>query len=173
MTTLLDQYVARLANISPFNIHAIDAAKDEVTPWYEVGGPALVNDLILNDMNLSAQVQAIGAQIMHWGRMESQCRRVWAMVERQYRQWREGVSLDCFTPPTDPAPKGWKKPTKPEVEATYRSDPQYTVWQQRIERAEEAFNSAHAVLEGFRAKKDMLKMAVIRSAEDGAARLSV
>jgi hypothetical protein len=172
MSTVLDQYVARLQNVRPFNVYTIDG-KGAVAPWYEVG-PEIVRELVLSPHNLDLQVQAISAQIQFWGRMEAQAKRVWEIEERRYRQWRDSRLLELSQPPSDPeAAKGWKKPTEKSIEATYRSESAYRKFWMSVERAEEAFNACHSILEGFRAKKDMLRSHVYRSQEDGAARLSV
>jgi len=171
-STALDQYVARLQNARPFNIYNIDS-KGEVAPWFEVT-PEVVKELVIQTYDLGTQVQAISAQIQFWGRMESQCKRVWQIEERNYRKWRDAQVLFLSTPPDDPElAKAWKKPTEKRIEAAYRQMPEYDQYWEAVERAEEAYNGAHAILEGFRAKKDMLKSHVYRSQEDGAARLSV
>lgn len=172
MSTVLDQYVARLQNVRSFNIFSI-GKKGEVAPWYEVG-PEVVRELVLSPHNLDFQVQAISAQIQFWGRMEAQSKRVWEIEERAYRHWRDARILEMATPPTDAAAaKSWKKPTEKHIEATYRQDPAYHKFWTASERAEEAFNACHAILEGFRAKKDMMRAHVYRAQEDGAARMSV
>lgn len=170
--TLLDQYTARLQNMRSFNIYTIDA-KGNVGSWYEVGSD-IVQELVIQSHNLDVQVQTISAQVQFWGRMESQCKRVWQIEERNYRRWRDGQLLDAARPPSDPdAQKGWKKPSEKHIEAAYRQLPEYHKMWQATERAEEAFNACHNILEGFRAKKDMLRSHVYRAKEDGAARLSV
>jgi len=176
MSTLLDQYISRLSNLTSFNIHSVDETSDTVNPWYEVTGKNVVNDLVIFEATLQEQVQAISAQVMHWGRLSAQCRRVLAVVERQYRHWREILSASLYVKPADwdeEADGVWKRPTGAQVEAAYRSHPDYTLWQKRIERAEEAYNAAEAVLDGFRCKRDMLKSAVYRRREESAPRLSV
>lgn len=171
-TTLLDQYIARLQNIRTFNIYTV-GADGAVGPWYEVG-PDVVKELVIQSYDLATQVQMISAQVQFWGRMESQCKRVWQIEERNYRRWRDGQFLEMSKPPTDPdAAEGWKKPSDKRIEMMYRQLPKYHTMWQAVERAEEAFNSCHNILEGFRAKKDMLRSHVYRAKEDGAARLSV
>lgn len=170
--TLLDQYIARLQNIRPFNIYNIDD-QGNVNPWYEVTAE-VVRDLIIQTYDLQTQVQVISTQIQFWGRMESQAKRVWQIEERNYRRWRDGQYLAFSQPPNDPIEaKDWKKPTEKKIEALYRQTPEYDQYWAAVERAEEAFNAAHAILEGFRAKKDMLRSHVYRSKEDGQARMSV
>jgi len=170
--TVLDQYVARLQNMRSFNIYTIDE-KGNVGPWYEVG-PEIVQELVIQNYDLATQVQSISAQIHFWGRMESQCKRVWQIEERNYRRWRDNQILEMAKPPSDPeAKKDWKKPSEKHIEAAYRQRPEYHKLWQASERAEEALNSCSNILEGFRAKKAMLSSHVYRAREDGAARLSV
>lgn len=171
-TTTLDQYVARLQNVRPFNIYTIDAS-GSVAPWFEVTAE-VVHELVIQTYDLQTQVQSISVQIQFWGRMEAQCKRVWQIEERNYRRWRDAQILALSNPPSDPEEaKSWKKPTEKRIEALYRQMPEYDQYWAAVERAEEATNGAHAILEGFRAKKDMLRAHVFRSKEDGAARMSV
>ena len=170
--TILDQYVARLANLNSFNIYSVHA-DGSVKPWYDVTG-AIVKDLVIDDVGLGNQVQTIAAQIMHWGRLAAQAKRVWEVEERGYRQWRDGIVLSLVEPPTESqARKEWKKPTESVIEATYRTDPAYVLWGQRVERAEEAYNAALAVQEGFKAKRDMLMRYVVRHADESQPHLTV
>lgn len=170
--TTLDQYVARFQNIRPFNIYTIDD-QGNVGPWFEVTSD-VVQELVIQIHDLQTQVQTISVQIQFWGRMESQAKRVWQIEERNYRRWRDAQILALSQPPDDPElAKGWKKPTEKRIEASYRQMPEYDHYWIAVERAEEAFNGAHAILEGFRAKKDMLRAHVFRSREDGAPRMDV
>jgi hypothetical protein len=172
-TTALDQFIARFQNMRSFNVYNIDD-QGEVRPWFDVPGPSVVRDLVIKPHDLETQVQSISVQIQFWGRMEAQCKRVWQIEERNYRRWRDAQLLELSQAPTDPEEaKGWKKPSDKRIEALYRQRPEYNELWQAVERAEEATNAAHAVLEGFRAKKDMLRAHVFRSHEDGQARMSV
>ena len=170
---LLDQIVTRLKNVPSWNIYAIDEAKDSSAPWYEVTG-MVAKELVISEALLEEQVASIPAQIQFWGRLESQARRVWEMTDRKYRQWRDTLVMGLLEPPADPVKaKDWKKPTEKTLEAAYRADAQYPIWQKEVERAEEAFNATHAVLEGWRAKMEMMKLAVFRRREDSAPRMGV
>jgi hypothetical protein len=170
--TILDQYVARLSNLNPFNIFAVHA-DGTVHPWYEVSG-AIVKDLVIDEVALGQQVQTISAQIAHWGRLAAQAKRVWEIEEREYRRWRDQIILEMVEPPADPqSRKDWKKPTELVIEATYRTHPEYVAWNQRIERAEEAHNAAIAVQEGFKAKRDMLVRYVTRHRDESQPHLTV
>lgn len=169
MATKLDETIARLQNIHPFNVYQVTKT-GETEPWYQVTG-GIVKDLVLNEDNLAEQVQTISAQIMHWGRLVGQCKRVWEIAERQYRIWRDTTALGMLEPATKP--KGWKKPTGAQVDSTIRTQPEYVAHYTAMERAEEAYNAAVAVLDGFRAKRDMIKAAVLKATESSAARLGV
>lgn len=169
---ILDQFIARLQNLHPFNIYAIQA-DGGVQPWYEVTG-LIVKDLVLDEVTLGQQVQTIAAQITHWGRLAAQAKRVWEIEERNYRRWRDYCFLKAIEAPTEPeAAKGWKKPTEAAIEASYRTDPEYVKHQSKIERAEEAYNAAIAVQEGFKAKKDMLVRYVVRYRDETQPHLTV
>lgn len=167
--TLLDQYVQRLQNMSPFNVYVVNA-DGSVAPWYEVTGE-IVKDVVLREDALALQVASIASQILHWGRHAAQCKRVWEIEERQYRVWRAKKILDLSTPPTDD--KGWKKPTESVIEATYQAHPEYSAYYARTERAEEAYNASMAIVEAFKAKRDMIKATVVRAHDSGQPRLTV
>ena len=166
----LDPIIARLQNLHPFNIYQVSPATGEVAPWFEVTG-GIVQDLVLRDDRLHEQVQTIAAQVMHWGRLAAQAKRVWEITERHYRIWRDRTVLTLLDPATKPA--DWKKPTEKQVDGTIRILPEYTTHYQEQERAEEAYNAAMAILDGFRAKRDMIKAAVQRATEGSAPRLAV
>ncbi len=159
----LDAIIARLQAMPAFNIHSVDAETAAHRPWWNVTS-GIVQDLVVREEYLRDQVQALPAQIAFWGRMTALTRRVWEIEEREYRHWRDGEVLKLSTPPKDD-PK-WKKPTEKTIEATYRSHREYKKWSIRVERAEEAFNSAQAILDGFKAKRDMLRIAAM-SSRDG------
>lgn len=169
LNTTLDQAIARLQNLPTFNIYKINP-DGSIGPWFEVTG-GVVADLVLREDRLTEQVQVIGAQIMHWGRLVSQAKRVWEITERQYRIWRDRVALTMLDPGTKP--KDWKKPTQAQVDATIRARTEYNQHYIAQERAEEAYNASLAILDGFRAKRDMLKGAVVRAVENAAPRMSV
>ena len=162
---LLDEYVARLQNMEPFNIQAVNA-KGEPQPWYSVTGE-IVRDLVIYEPTLAEQVQAIAAQIAHWGRLAAQSKRVWEIEERRFRSWKAERVLELSEPPDDPElAKVWKKPSEAKIEATYRTDPDYEVQSARVERAEECFNAATAILEGFKAKASVLRWAVFKGRDE-------
>lgn len=162
MDALLDQYVARLQNLEPFEIQAIEPT-GEVRPWYNVTGE-IVRDLVVYESNLSEQVQIVAGQIAHWGRLAAQAKRVWEIEERGFRRWKAAQVLAASEPPENES--GWKKPSEAKIEAMYRTNEQYAVWSKRVERAEEAFNAASAILEAFRAKVQVLRSLVFRGRDE-------
>lgn len=134
----------------------------------------IVETTMISEVDLAAQVARVSGEITHWGIMEARARKAWQRGEMEYRVWREVLTVKLLTPPVDPAKlKEWKKPTEAAIEANYRSNPEYPVHQRRLHDLEESFNAAHAVLEGFRAKKEMLRASVRRSNEDGSPMMSL
>lgn len=165
--TALDQYVQRLQNLPSFDVLQVDPT-GVVKPWYTVQGATIVQDLIIREADLALQVQTVAAQVGHWGRIVAVAKRVHAMREREYRVWKASCFLDAMTPPLKASvAKGekleWKKPTVAEMEAMYRTRPEYSTLNQEVERAEEAYNAASVVLDAFRVKRDALKIAVGRA----------
>lgn len=168
MSNMLDAYVARFQNLPPFNIHAIVERGMATEPWYEVKASDVLKELVLDHLNVATQVSVVTAQIQKWGRLESLARRVWQVAERRYRAWRSRFYLESLEKKED-----GKKPTQAVIEARYRSHPEYQELQAEIERAEEAYNSAHALLDAFKAQKAMLQNYAYRPRDGGAPQLSV
>lgn len=160
------------AHQQPFDLYGVDDAGN-IQKLLTVTA-AIVETAMISETDLAAQVCRVSGEITHWGVMESRARKSWQRGEMEYRVWREVLTAKLLAPPVDPAKaKEWKRPTEAMIEANYRSQPEYLVHQRRLHDLEESFNAAHAVLEGFRAKKEMLKATVKRSNEDGAPMLSV
>ena len=169
--TQLDEYVARFQTMPPFNIHHIVDGGLDTQPWFEVRGIEIVAQLVINEVDLYNQVVQITAEIQKWGRLAAQTRRVWEIWERNYRAWRSRCYLDQIDPPDKP--DDWKKPTEKAIEARYRINPVYHDFYRRIEAAEEANSATEAILNAFRAKKDMLLRFAYKSRDDSAPRLFV
>jgi len=169
MNNRLDQIIARIQNMHPFNIWQVKP-DGSIEPWYEVTG-AIVRELVIDENNLGEQVQIVGAQIGQWHRYASLCKRVWEITERHYRVWRDTTTLELLDPQNKPA--DWKKPTEKIVSATIRTLPEYTKHYEAQERAEEAYNSALGILEGFKAKKEIMRATVVKATDYAAARLAV
>ena len=169
MSTNLDKIVSRLQCIHSFNVWEVNP-NGEIGPWLEVTR-GIIKELVLYEDTLAEQVQLVAAQIMYWGRVSSQAKRVWEVTEREYRQWRDKTALEYLAP--EVPPDGWKRPTEKIVDCTIRTLPGYRMHYEAMERAEEAYNSALAVLDGFRAKKDVVRATVYRATEGSAPRLSV
>lgn len=164
----LDAIIQRLQMMQSFPIYAIDP-HGNVEPWLIVHGPAIVPGLVINPHNLREQVDTVAGSVMHWGRMAAQCQRVWQVRERHYRHWRSTVELRCLS---EGIP-GLSKVTQGAIESYYRTLPEYATHQSLVEEANESFLSAEAVLEGFRAMKDMLRSDVYRARDGSLQRGSV
>ena len=169
MSTVLDQIVHRLQNMPAFTLYAV-TGDGELETWYDVGGD-IVKDLVINELALAEQVQSVGAQIAHWGRLAAQARRVWQIREREYRIWRDGYYLEWHQRALDDPDK--KKITAKELDCMGRVHPEYKAKYNLMEEAEESYNAAVAIVEGFKAKRDMLRASVYRAREDSQPRLSV
>lgn len=154
----------------PFDLFVMDAGAPEPRKLMVVDA-GIVSATMIDESDLAAQVCRVSGEITHWGILEAKARRAWQWAEVQYRQWRERLAVKMLTKPD--GDKEWKKPTEGQIEAAYRSHPDYHGYQMRLQMYEESTNGAHAVLEGFRAKKEMLRSAVRRSGEDGAPQLSI
>lgn len=169
--TILDQYIHRVQNIPSWNIHSISDDGMHANPWFEVTCDQAVRDLVLDEMRLHEQVSTVTGEIQKWGRLSALARRAWEVEERAYRTWRSAYMLQKMDP--EEKTKGWKRPTKEQLEAMYRMEPAYHQLQARIERAEEAFHATEVMLEAMRAKKDMLLKFAYRRRDDGLPQLSV
>ena len=163
MYETVESILARLLNFAPWNVYRFNTITKECEPHLEIASGVLY-DVVIQEGNLREQVQTVSGQIAHWGRLLAQCERVWQATEHKYRVWRDGKSLDLTNP--EDKPDDWKKPTQGQVDRLIRVDPEYTEWYIKQERAQEAYNATKAVYEAFKAKKDMLKAALIRSKED-------
>lgn len=152
----LDEYVQAVQNIQPFNINRI-LPHGDVEPWFEVT-QEIAGELVIREERVGYLVQTVAAQVEKWGRLAAQAKRVWQVEERKYRVWRSEVFISAKRPPVDPKEaKTWKKPSEKDVEAQYRADPEYTVIHVRIEAAEEAYDAAKAIVEGFKAQRELLR----------------
>lgn len=165
----LDTVISRLQSMHSFNIYEV-TPEGKVQPWYEVTPKSVVPDLVINENNLLEQVQTISARIAHWGRLAAQCKRVWQIEEREYRKWRDSYYLDTIQTAES---EGKKKPSDKVIEAGYRTHPIYDAMYSATERAEEAYNATLAILDGWRMKKESLRIAAYRRNEDGASILSI
>jgi len=170
MIESLEQITARLVNVPSWDIYQVAEHGDAVSPGYTVSG-TIAFDLVVRDANLREQIQTVATQIMHWGRWAAQAKRVWQIVEHQFRVWRDTYALSLIDP--EGKPEGWKKPTQEQVRQMCRAHPNYSFWYVQQERAEEAYNATLAVYEGFKVKKEMLRLAVRRHDDNGQPMLDI
>lgn len=155
--TELEQVVARLKNSPPWVIYSANEHTDSLDPTYTISSD-VIDSLIIKEANLKDQIDIISCQIQYWGRLEAMARRAMVISDRMYRCWKSKKILSYIN--HDPSDKSWKKPTDTVMEAMYRNDLEYNLYQIQMEKNEEAYNATHMVLEGFKAKREMLKLAV-------------
>ena len=156
--------------LAPFWISTI-SPKGDVVNYHLVDPKIVLNELVIQEGYLRDQVQLISAQIMFWGGLAARAKRVWEKVERDYRIWRDKTKLDLLSPAGKPA--DWKKPAVNSIDFEVRALPEYAIRYEMQENAEEVYNATTAILEGFKAKKDVMKQVVYRHQDGGQPRLSV
>jgi len=155
----MDAIIQRLQNIASFNIYQINT-DGTCQPWYNVTGKEVVDNLLLSDSDLRGQVQTVNGRIAYWGRLASQAKRVLEIKEREYRIWKATIYLHYRN--------DGEKHTEKELDALIRTSPGYVDSYQQIERAEEAYNSTLAVVDAWKSKLQVMKMAIYRqNTEDG------
>lgn len=176
----LDHLLQVLGNMPSWNIHRFEKRADgrlRPIPWYEVTGAEIVNTVALREEDLNVQITSLSSQVAFWGRMVALCERATSWEERSYRVWRETQRLQLFEDLIETTDgKGetkWKKRTVAQVDAAFRTLPEYGDHYDRIDRAKEALTATKAVAEAFQAKKEIARMAVRRSIQDGTAELAV
>jgi len=163
----MDAILQRLSKVPTFTIYDL-LDSGEVVPEYELPTSQIIAELLLLEENLVEQIGVIPAEIMNWGRMVARAKRVWETEERNYRIWRDTFYLELLR-----VSEGAKKPTEALLTSTIRSTVEYRQWYERIERAEESHNALLAVLEGWRAKKELVRTAVVRQFENAAPQIGV
>ena len=157
----LDAIVSRLQVLPSFGISGVSATGQiEFSFNIEMG---IVVQELLSQMDVMTQAQLIPAQITNWGRLAAQAKRIWEISEREYRIWRDTLYVELATPP-----EGGKKPTEKLIDSTIRKHPEYAFHYTRMETYEEVYNSCTAILDGWRAKKDMFKTGLIQQLENTA-----
>lgn len=157
MKTAADEAIHRLQNMAPFTLFTI-LDDGSITEWWTPSPSELAELVVLREDRLHQDIVQIGVHIMEWSRIAAQAQRVWEIQTRVLRTWKaqqmvEGKEKDAKAPQ-------WL------LEEQYRQKPKYDELSESIERAAEASNAANAVLEGLRAKKDMLRM-FVRRTQDG------
>lgn len=139
-------------------IQSID--KDgKLSDWYTVDG-RIVQELVVREIDLTTQVQAIAGQIAFWARMVAQTKRVWEIRERELRKWKAAKYFEVVK-------AAEKKPTEAKIAAEIRLMDGYEEKYTLVEAAEEAHNAAAGILDGFKAKRDQLRAHAYRPRDDG------
>jgi hypothetical protein len=113
----------------------------------------LIPQLVIDATDLLSEASVCAALILYWGLEAARARRAKARAEAAYRQWRDRNFLDIKN---GPHKEGDKAPSDTVAEKMYRTLPDYGVWQQKIDDAQEQAEQAEAIYEAFRAKKEMI-----------------
>jgi hypothetical protein len=173
MTDTLTKHIQKMQKgVSSFRVQGIDEDKRELTDGQLVEMAQVINECVIHIDGEEDQRRLVSGQVATWGWIAARAQRVYERTEALYRRWREGEFWKAKQPPEDPeAAKKWKKPTDKEAEATYRLHPEYEAWQFKIERAREAWNQCEAIVEGFKAKKDVMRRTQRRMDADEAPNL--
>lgn len=166
----LDAYIQRLQCIQPVLLHTIDFQTGQIAPHLWITGGDLARDLVIREDTLRTQVDVIATQIMYWGRLRAQAKRVWEAEERHYRVWRDSAMLQLIDSaekkPTaadsGKSAKTDKRPTKEMLEMHMRQHQEYGARYSRVEAAEEVYNTLDAAVSAFKAKDQMLQSDVFR-----------
>lgn len=168
MSTPLNAFIQRFQNLPPFNVKALQA-DGTVVPWYTCNPGELVLDLVIREDNIPQQISELSTHIMNWGRIASLAQRVWEIEQRRFRTWKAQRYIELAQQPEGWTPtekdakgkdKSWSKPSDKAIEFTYRTEDAYIPFNQAVEEAAEAYNCAQAFLDAFKAKRDMLRLAI-------------
>ena len=164
----LNELIQKFQNLPSFTVKALGPDGSPMD-WYTVHPGELVLDLVIREEDLMGQISTLSTHIMNWGRIASLAQRVWEIEQRRFRTWKAQQYLAACTKPDDWTPtekdakgndKSWSKPSDKAIEASYRIHPQYAVLEQQVESAAEAYNCAQSFLDAFKAKRDMLRLAI-------------
>ena len=141
----------RIQNLDTFKLHKIVPTGDrvEIADGLEVSPSAIAQSLILRPDAAATTAMEISVQIFEWGRHVARAQRVWEMRERELRSFKARQIVD--------AKKENPKLALAAIEAAYRILPEYEKRSVLLEEASESHNSAVAVLDGYRALRDILK----------------
>lgn len=161
---ILDGIIHALQNLPSWNIYRI---VDTVPlPWLECSGVEIAEQLVIRESTLAVDVMTVGVKIAEWGVLHATAQLAWEVEQRRERSWKANLLEKTMTEDEKLPEKDRRKWTEKLQESLYRSSPDYEEWKMKVERAAFAVNCTQAVLEGFRAKKEMLR-ASIRPAMEG------
>jgi len=169
MSDYLDQYIQRLEAIEPFHVPKI-TDDGEIVEGFRIDG-SVAQVLAIREATLHDAVSVVATEIMWYGRLAAQAKRVWQQREREVTIWKARQYVTLASP--DGKPDGWKKPSDKFIECQYRTLDEYEKRNREAERAEEAFNASQLIVDAFRAKERMLKADVYRARDGSLQRLSV
>lgn len=142
--------------------------ENEVKPGVIVNVKDLLKVIAIDDSRLRRDIDQVVPQILDWGRLVALQKRVWTLREREYRTWKARQELAIRSAGKD-SKDGWGtggKVSADQVEAIYRTSPDYAVVSRAVEEAEEAYLFADVVYRAMKTKADVL-MADVRRVPDG------
>ena len=116
----------------------------------------LTPQLIIQAADLVTDAATCGAQVLYWGVEAARARRFVAQVDAAYRSWRDRAFLDAKA---TPAEGSGKFPSDAVASSLYRQRPEYGDWQGRKATAQEGAEMAEAILEAFRLKAQLIRVA--------------
>lgn len=157
MQNAADEAVHRLQNIAPFTLQTI-LESGVIEDWWSPSPNELAELCVLREDRLYSDIVQIPVRIMEWSRIVAQAQRIWEIRTRELRTWK--ATEVVAGKEEDP------KAAQYVLEEKYRGKEAYVALSEKVERAAEAVNAATAVLDGLKAKKDMLRMFVARN-KDG------
>lgn len=157
MADTLTKHIQKMQKgVTSFWVQGIDEETMELTQGQLVEMARVIDEVVIHVEGEEDQARLVSGQIATWGWIAARAQRVYERTEALYRRWREGEFWAAKQAP-DPEPKGWKKPTDKEAESVYRLHPEYEAWQFRVERSREVWNQCEAIVEAFKAKKDVMR----------------
>lgn len=168
-----DAYVDRLSRIANVEMWTLDDAGVPVVEFLLSGD--IVRRLLIDDANLRGDIDVVAGEIMYWGRVVARQRRCHQVSDRIYRQWRASKEIAFRKAVESGLEKGWGqggRASTEQVEAAYRTDPDYETVNGRVEATEESYNVADAIYRAFKQKADLLAQDVRRAPDGALQRLS-
>ena len=161
----LDKIIHALQNLPTWNVYLI--VNGVPTPWLECQGVEVAEQLVVRESTLAVDVMSVSVKIMEWGVLAAKAQEIWEVEQRRERVWKAKLLEAAISEDQKKPEKEQRKWTEKLQESLYRENPEYLVWKERVERAAFAVNCTNAVLEGFRATKEMLRTSVRPAIEGG------
>lgn len=149
--SVVKDYMKKLSDLEPYDVQKV-ADNGEIITWRRVTSEE-IEALRVNFGTIQQDLEAIPAQITYWSRLWGQMHRVCTTAERNLAHRRHKIYLDVCQKATL---EEQKKPTEKHIEATQKLDKQVQALAFELDKSQEIWQSVTAMLEGFKAKKDVL-----------------